>query len=213
MFPFTFSTSWSKPRMNYINSKDKGYIHSLRFFYKFVLCDDPKQCAPFASKCNSLIVDLESWLSIYRKKIKEARWKKDLIQLTQLFKGWEIRNLDKSEYVHYCKDTIQKIYCRNNGPSFKEFTSVRGYILKYLCLDSASRTGALANVTCKEFFNAQCEDDSFKVADLDHKTLAKAGPCVITFDLYQETQIFLNHFQNSLDGIDHEKEKSKFFVS
>ena len=51
----------------------------------------------------------------------------------------------------------------------------------YLCLDSASRTGALANMTCKEFFNAQCEDDSFKVADLDHKTLAKAGPCVIVF--------------------------------
>ena len=69
-------------------------------------------------------------------------------------------------------------------------------------------------MTCKEFFNAECEDGSFKVADLDHKTLATAGSCVIVFtlDLYQETQIFLNHFQNSLDGIDNEKEKSKFFV-
>ena len=26
----------------------KSYIHSLRYFYKFVLCDDPKECAPFA---------------------------------------------------------------------------------------------------------------------------------------------------------------------
>ena len=129
---------------------------------------------------------LESWLSIYRKKFKEARWNKDLIQLTQLFKGCEIRNLDKSQYVRYCKDTIQKIYCRDNGPSFIEFTSVRDYILMYLCLDNGSRTGALANMTCKEFFNAQCEDGSFKVAVLDLKTLATAGPCVIvfTFDLY-----------------------------
>ena len=69
-------------------------------------------------------------------------------------------------------------------------------------------------MTCKEFFNAECEDGSFKVADLDHKTLATADSCVtvFTFDLYQEKQIFLNHFQNSLDGIDNEKEKSKFFV-
>ena len=88
------------------------------------------------------------------------------------------------------------------------------YILTYLCLDTVSRTGALANMTCKEFFNAECEDGSFKVADLDHKTLATAGSCVIVFtlDLHQETQIFLNHFQNSLDGIDNEKEKSKLFV-
>ena len=28
----------------------KSYIHSLRCFYKFVLCDDPKECTPFASK-------------------------------------------------------------------------------------------------------------------------------------------------------------------
>ena len=60
----------------------KSYIHSVRFFDKFVLCDDLKECAPFVSKCNSLIVALESWLSIYQKKIKEACWKKDLIQLT-----------------------------------------------------------------------------------------------------------------------------------
>ena len=132
-----------------------------------------------------------------------------------MLKGCEIKNLDKYEYVRYCKDTIQKIYCRINGPSFKEFTSVRDYILMYLCLDNASRTGVLANITCKEFFNAHCENSSFKVAVLDHKTLAKAGPCFIAFtgDLYQEVQIFLNHFRNSLDSIDHEKKESKFFFN
>ena len=133
----------------------------------------------FCSKCNPLIVALEGWLSIYCKKIKEARWKEDLIQLAQLFKECEIRNLDESGYVCYCKDTIQKICCRNNGQSFKEFTSVRDYILMYLCLENASRTGAVANMTCKEFFNAQFENGSFKVAVLDPKTLATAGPGVI----------------------------------
>ena len=86
------------------------------------------------------------------------------------------------------------------------------YVLMYLCLDNASRRGALANMICKEF-NAQCENSSLKVAVSDHKTLLTARPCVIVFtgDLY--LQIFLNHFQNSLGGIDHEKEESKFFVS
>ena len=50
---------------------------------------------------------------------------------------------------------------------------------------------------------------------MNHKTLATPALCVIVFtgDLYQEAQIFLNHSQNSLGGIDHENEESNFFVS
>ena len=66
----------------------------------------------------------------------------------------------------------------------------------YMCLDNASRTGALANMTCKEFDNAIYEGGMYKVAFLDHKTLATSGLCMIVFtkDLIQAAQIYMNFF-------------------
>lgn len=67
----------------------------------------------------------------------------------------------------------------------------------YLCLDNASRTGALANMSCKEFHRAKYENGSYKVAVLNHKTLATSGPCVIVFTaaLFAEThRRFLHDF-------------------
>ena len=193
----------------------KSYIHSLRFFYKFVICDEPEQCTLFLSKCNAMIVIMDSWLSIYRKQVMESRWQKDLSQLTQLFKSHEIRDLDNSEYVQYCKRLINKINCGSKSPTFKEYVSVRDYILMYMCLDNASRTGALANMTCKEFDNAIYEDGTYKVAILDHKTLATSGPCMIVFtkDLFQAAQIYLNFFRNSMDGVNEKDRTAKFFLS
>ena len=191
----------------------KSYIHSLRFFYKFVICDEPEQCTLFLSKCNAMIVIMDSWLSIYRKQVMESRWQKDLSQLTQLFKSHEIRDLDNSEYVQYCKRLINKINCGIKSPIFKEYVSVRDYILMYMCLDIASRTGALANMTCKEFDNAIYEDGTYKVAILDHKTLATSGPCMIVFtkDLFQAAQIYLNFFRNSMDGVNEKDRTANFF--
>ena len=56
-----------------------------------------------------MIVIMDSWLSIYQKQVMESRWQKDLSQLTQLFKSHEIRDLDNSEFVQYCKRLINKI--------------------------------------------------------------------------------------------------------
>ena len=103
----------------------KNYIRSLRFFYKFVNCDEPDHCTLFLSKCNAMIVIMDSWLSIYRKQVMESRWQKDLSQLTQLFKSHKIRDSDNSEYVQYCKRLINKINCGSKNPTFKEYVSVR----------------------------------------------------------------------------------------
>ena len=51
----------------------------------------------------------------------------------------------------------------------------------YMCLGNASRTRALANMTCKEFNNAIYENGMYKVAILDDKMLATSGPCMIVF--------------------------------
>ena len=47
---------------------------------------------------------------------------------------------------------------------WKEYGSIWEYILIYMCLDNASRTGALANMTCKEFNNAIYEDGNKRLS-------------------------------------------------
>ena len=68
-------------------------------------------------------------------------------------------------------------------------------------------------MTCKDFFNAQCKNGSFKKVVLDHKTMKTAGHCVIVFTGVLWFQIFLDHFRNPLGCIDHGEAQSKFFVS
>ena len=95
----------------------KSYLHSLIFFYKVILCDESEECASFILKCDSMIVAMESWLGIYRKQVQQTRWKKYL-QLTQLFKVSEIKALDNSDYVRYCKSTIDTIRRFRKAPVF-----------------------------------------------------------------------------------------------
>ena len=159
----------------------KSYLHSLIFFYEVILCDESEECAPFMLKCNSVIVAMESWLGRYRKQVQQTRCKKDLLHLTQLFKVRKIKASDNSNYVRYCKSTIDTIRCSRKAPVFKEFTAVLGYILMYLCFDNTSRTGALANMSCQQCLNATYSKESYKVAALDHKTLATFEPCVLVF--------------------------------
>ena len=72
----------------------------------------------------------------------------------QLFKVSEIKALDNSEYVRYCKSSNDKIRCSRKATVFKGFTAVRNYILMYLCFKKASRVCTIANMTCQEYLNA-----------------------------------------------------------
>ena len=51
----------------------------------------------------------------------------------------------------------------------------------YLCFDRTSTTGARVNIICQEYLNTKYSDESYKVAVLDHKTLATLEPCVLVF--------------------------------
>ena len=85
----------------------------------------------------------------------------------------------------------------------------------YLCFDNTSGTGALANMTCQEYLNATDSVGSYKVAVLDHKTLATFEPCVPVFTsaLYEEARVFYHQFRNSFEGIDTNRHNDKFFMS
>ena len=181
----------------------KSYLHSLSFFYKFILCNELEEYASFIMKYNSMIVAMERQLAIYRKQVQQRCWKKDL-QLMQLFKVSEIKALDNSEYVRYCKSSNDKIRCSRKATVFKGFTAVRNYILMYLCFKKTSRVCTIANMTCQEYFNAIYNKGLQRVAVLDHNRLATFGPCVLVFTsvLYKKTKLFQCQFPNSLEGID-----------
>ena len=75
-----------------------------------------------------MIVAMESWLGIYSKQVQKTGWKKDLLQLTQLFKVSEIKASDNSDYARYCKSAIDRKAEKQRSRKatiFKEFTAVR----------------------------------------------------------------------------------------
>ena len=95
--------------------------------------------------------------------------------------------LDTAEDVKYCKSILKKCHVIG-APKMQEFTNARDYILMYLCIDNASRTGAIANMTIREFQSAILQGDSYRIMVLEHKTLATAGPAciVVQIELMEE---------------------------
>ena len=81
------------------------------------------------------------------------------------------------------------------------------YITIYLCIDNASRTGTLANMTYREFAAMDL---------INHKTIAPSGLVNIIFSstLYEEAIIYYStKFLSNLDGMDlTDKSFSFFFI-
>ena len=80
------------------------------------------------------------------------------------------------------------------------------YIIIYLCIDNASRTGTLANMTYREFAAMYL---------INHKTIAPSGLVNIIFSstLYEEANIYYSKFLSNLDGMDlRDKSFSFFFI-
>ena len=181
----------------------KAYPLSLRHFYSFVIADEPVELAKFKVKCPALILNCTDWISLFRKKQTKNRWKKDLKQLTQLFKAEEIQQLDSSDLVKYCQKTFQEMRSVQKPPTLRQFSNARNYILMYLCLDNASRTGALANMTVGEFKQAQLKNGSYRINVVDHKTIGTSGPaCIVArYELFQEMLVYFERMRNTLDGM------------
>lgn len=154
--------------------------------------------------CPTMIVIIENWIASYRKMGKTDRWKKEMEQLEQLITAAEVKQLDQSDHIAYCKTILRNVRVSGKPASFKEFISCRDYVLTYLCLNNASRTGALANMTCKEFLCCCQENGTYMVSVFNHKTVGTSGPAIICYtkDLYEEALIYLHKFRNGLDGMD-----------
>ena len=72
-----------------------------------------------------------------------------------------------------------------------------------MCIDNASHTSALANMTLGEFGNAKYTGESYVVSVINHKIVGVSGPA--------ETSKYLQ-FKFSLEGVGVEEENT-FFIS
>ena len=179
----------------------KAYVTSLRHFYYFVINDNPNDVSEeLKKKCTSLVVTCTNWISVYRKKQKKSRWQNDLRQLPQLFTPDDLHKLDSSDVVTFAKSVLGKAFLMS--PTMQEFATARDYLLMYLCLDNASRTGAIANMTLGEFNASSLKKGSYRIMVLDHKTLETAGPaCIVAqTELMREFQGYLA-LRNRLTGV------------
>ena len=192
----------------------KSYLHSLCFFYKYLLCDVPAMFSAFIKDCPTMIVIMENWIATYRKMAKNDKWKNDMKQLEQLITASDVRLLDNSEIVSQCRKFVKEVIS-GKSITFKLFTSVRDYLLMYICLNNASRTGAISNMTCEEFLHAKIDGTSYLVSVFDHKTLSTAGPAIMCFStqLYNEATVYFRYFRNKLQDIGEGKPRGSFFVS
>ena len=123
----------------------------------------------------------------------------------------DITKFNLSDHVNHCKKLLSS-FCEL---SIINFASVRDYIMTSLCLDNASRTGAIANMTIGEFKKAtQGKGDVSSVSVLDHKTVETSGPAVLSFskNLFDEANTYMSYFRNKLDGIN-TGDNAKVFVS
>lgn len=192
----------------------KSYISSLRMFYHFVIAEDPTECESYRDKCEALVITTTNWISVYRKKVKKCRWERDMVQLTQLFTSSEIKQFDNSELVSYCKSTLRSFRCQENQPTLRQFTNARDFILMSLCLDNASRTGSLANMTLKEFERGVVSNGCYRINVLEHKTVSTSGPaCIVaTAELYKQMLTYVN-MRNKLEGMNNETGDNYVFIS
>ena len=191
----------------------KSYLHSLRLFYKFIICEEVEK--DYISECPRMIVVMENWLTVYRRKSKKDRWQKDLDDFNNLLESKDFIALDNSKLVTYCKKVLIDLKRSDQTPTFKQFTSVRDYLMIYLCIDNASRTGAVANMTCREFLKARFENNTYQVAVFNHKTVGTSGPANIVFSpiLHREACIYYEKFRNHLEGINLADKQLPFFLS
>ena len=187
----------------------KSYLYSLLHFYKFVLCDKPREFSEQIEKCSEMIVIIQNWISTYRKKCGKEHWTRELEELQKIITSEQIMKLDESVAVAAAKKILSKMW--QTEPTLKEFTLARDYIMMYICIDNASRTGAIANMTINEFKNAKIQKGSYIVSVIDHKTIITSGPAclVLRAELYKETLNYFRQLRQSFVDLETQKGNEK----
>ena len=192
----------------------KTYLESIKQFLDYVSVVGCSSIQVSSEEIRNLTILVTRWCRNYHKKIQVQKHSKNLEDLAKLPQPDDINNLDKSSHVSEAVKVISKLVSVRGPPSRKEFCIVRDYLLTYVILENASRPGCISNMTLKELERREIQSDgSYIVSVLNHKTVATAGPAMLSInpDIMRHLMIYLK-IRNSLPGISVE-DRDPVFVS
>ena len=102
----------------------------------------------FFPKLLEMVIAMDGWILVYIFLAKGKKWGKDMKQLEHILTSADFLKLDNSEDQKKWKSI-------SNGHSkttlkMLDFIRARDYLM-HICIDNASRTGALVNMTLENF--------------------------------------------------------------
>ena len=110
----------------------------------------------------------------------------------------ELNNRALDEILRSSLREASKMFSRLSTSSFRvderDFTNMQDYLLSHLCMQNASRTGAICNMKIHEAKKSKRIGNTMSVLVLDHKTLTEgAGPATLNLDpqVYKQLEIFI----------------------
>ena len=210
-----YEVLFSRPNLNswvtYFENKKsspgtvKTYLGSVKLFYKFVTITNPTYITVSPTLVGKMKEIVDQWCRNYTKKILIRKHRKQLELLATLPTPEDVRKLDASDYTNEVKSLFFSPSVINDDPSRKVFCKTRDYLISYLILDNASRSGAIANMTLEQYENATFQpfDGSSIISVIDHKTTATAGPAMLTVSatLMQYLTYFVEIIRNKVTDI------------
>ena len=193
--------SWLQPFEKRKDSKGKttavgtikSYLSSLHLFYSYLINENIEVPATQEEVLRTKET-VKTWSRNYRKKCNRQHWEKEHEDFDKLVIPEEMRQFDSSKPV---REAI-KMFSRLSTSSFRmdewDFTNLRDYLLFHLCMQNATRTGAICNMKIHEAKKSKRIGNTMSIVVLDHKTLTEgAGPATLNLDpqVYKQLEIFI----------------------
>lgn len=154
---------------------------------------------------SSLSQQVKLWTKSFRKKSLSRFWEKRMEDISSIRTPQQVKEFDTSKVARVAVTLLGEYKDKEDDmiPTQSEYTSVRDYLLTVICINNGSRSGTLANMTLLEFGQATKEDGCYVVRVKDHKTFTTHGPVNVVFSafLYNYTQIFIEKFRNTMEGV------------
>ena len=188
-----------------------AYLSSLQAFYKYAITDQVFVKRISQETLIECVNRVNHWQKSNRKVLSRRKWEKRIEDGQKLAKADDFIQFDSSEPVRAAIKMIASFTASSKAVKKYEYTLVRDYIITSLCMDNASRTGAIANMRLEEVGRAEKSGDSMLITVLDHKTLETSGPAILALPVatFNYLDIFLNKMRSQID-IDNECEEFCF---
>lgn len=192
----------------------KNYCGTLKLFFKFLMCEKPKEVVFSQEEAQSMIATTSNWQASFKGKAQIQHFRKQLKDLKKKLAPKDILAFDKSDYAVKTRGTIRRRKNAASPPSAREFTTARDFIITSLILGNAIRPGVIHGITLREFKDGGGGNGDHIVYVMDHKTKKTSGPRAVVFpsELYDLTIIYIHRIRNLLSDMGH-KNDDKVFTS